>query len=295
MQSGKGELMSRTRLVGVSIADLQIAIEAPPGLPWRLAGEPLAAFAAPVEEVDLHLGVRVGRVDRGRRPLLAHGLGRDRLEVRPLGKGWQVLQRRRGRVEREARLDADLSEGVVIVDAEAPAAKRCGYPLGGALDRWLVRHRLARSGGLLIPACAAVRDGRATLFAGPPGAGKTRLARALAEQPGVRVLAHHEVALRAEGTGFRVHATPWSEPAAAGSAPLESVHLLRPGPFAAMRSLDGTEAVAALLGLVPPLDEPGAQEGVLAAVERLAERVPVTDVAWATVDDPGHLAWGCAA
>jgi hypothetical protein len=287
--------MSRTRLVGVSIADLQIAIEAPPGLPWRLAGQAMAAFAAPLGEVDLHLGVRVGRVDRGRRPLLGEGLGRDRLEVRPLGRGWQVLQRRRGRVVREARLDAELSEGVVILDAEASAARRCGYPLGGALDRWLVRHRLARAGGLLLPACAAVRDGRATLFAGAPGAGKTLVARALAEQPGVHVLAHHEVALRASGTGFRVHATPWSEPAAAGSAPLDSVHLLRPGPFPAQRSLDGPEAVAALLGVVPPLDEPGAQEGLLAAVERLAERVPVTDVAWTAPGDAGHLAWGCAA
>jgi hypothetical protein len=281
--------------VGVSIADLQIAIEAPPGLPWRLAGQPLAAFAAPLGEVDLHLGVRVGRVDRGRRPLLGEGLGRDRLEVRPLGRGWQVLQRRGGRVVREARLDAELSEGVVILDADAPAARRCAYPLGGALDRWLVRHRLARSRGLLLPACAAVRDGRATLFAGLPGAGKTRVARTLAEQPGVHILAQREVALRAEGTGFRVHATPWSEPAAADSAPLESIHLLRPGPFAELRSLDGAEAVAALLGVVPSLDEPGAQEGMLAAVERLAERVPVTDVAWMTPDDAGHLAWGCAA
>jgi len=295
MQFGRGELMSRTRLVGVSIADLQIAIEAPPGLPWRLAGEPLAAFAAPIDQVDLHVGVRVGRVDRSRHPLLGQGLGRDRLEVRPLGRGWQILQRRRGRVEREARLDADLSEGVVIVDAEAPTARRCGYPLGGALDRWLVRHRLARSGGLLLPACAAVRDGRATLFVGPPGAGKTAVARSLAEQPGVHVLAHHEVALRIEGTGFRVHATPWSEPAAAGSARLESIYLLGPGPVPALRSLDGSEAVAALLGAVPPLDEPGAQEGVLRAVERLAERVPVADVAWTTAEDAGRLAWGCAA
>jgi hypothetical protein len=284
--------MGRTRLVGVSIGDLRIAIEAPPALPWRFANEPAAAFAATPGEADLHLGVRVGRVDRSRRPDLSAGGARSRLEVRPLGDGFQVLHRRNGHVEREARLDRDLREGLIILDAESPEARRCGYPLAAPLDRWIVRHRLARSGGLLIPACAAVRNGRAMLFAGGAGAGKRAVANAIRSMPGVTLLSDRVVALRVDGTGFRVHATPWSEPGPMDAAPLDGIQVIQPGPRLGSTPLDDTEAVASLLGVIRAFDDATAHEAAMATVERLAERVPVGRAVW---DDPAALvreAWG---
>ncbi len=272
--------MGRTRLVGVSIGGLQIAIEAPPALPWRFCGEPAAAFATPPAEPDLHLGVCVGRADRSRRPDLSAAGARDRLEARGFADGFQVLHRRNGHVEREARFDRDLREGIVIVDSESPAARRCAYPLAAPLDRWIVRHRLARAGGLLIPACAVVLDGRAVLFAGGAGAGKRALAGAVRALPGARLMADRVVAVRSEGTGFRAHPTPWSEPGATGSARLEGVVLIRAGAALGLSALADAEAVASLLGVIRPFDDPGAHEGALATVERLAERIPVAQGVW---------------
>lgn len=180
--------MGRTRRVGLRVGDLGIAVEAPPALPWRWRGEAAAAFAAPVEEPDLCLGVRVGGLDGTRRPDLSSA-GRSRLEVHRRPGGWLVQERRAGRLERELRIDESLRTGEVRLVAGGSAVRRLGYPLAPPLDAWLVRHRVTLEGGLALPACAAVRRGRAMLFAAPLGLPPERLARALVRVPGVSLLA----------------------------------------------------------------------------------------------------------
>lgn len=267
--------MGRTRLVALCIGDLRIAIEAPPALPWGLARERLEAFAVPAEGADLHLGVRVGRVDQSRRPCLAEA-GRERLEVHRQAGGWQILHRRGGRVEREARLDRELRTGEVILDAASPSAQSCRYPLAVPLDEWIVRHRLARAGGLLLTGCVGVRDGRATLFFGNGPVRLPGLAAALARRRDAELLAHGIVAVCSDATGFRVHATPWSYPEANRSARLEALHRVESGPVPSLSPLDTREAVASLCGACPSLDDPGSAEASLRTLERLAERVPCT-------------------
>jgi len=285
--------MARTRLVAVSIGDLRIAIEAPPAFPWRMEPGPLDAFGVPADDADLHLGVRVGRVDHGRRPDLS-GAGRERLEVHRDGSGWQVLHRRRGRVEREARFDCELRTGEIILDAESRAARECGNPLASPLDEWIVRHRLARAGGILIPGCVGVRDGRATLFVGDAAllAGRGSLASVLAAHREVDLLADGVVAVRRDGTGFRVYATPWSSPKTNHSAPLEAIHRVGSGPCPRMAPLDAGEAVASLIGVCAPLDDPAANDACLTTLERLGERVAVTRTRTPDADALVDLAWG---
>ena len=52
--------MERTKLRGITVAGLRLAIEAPPVLPWHWPEGALTRFATSAEGADLHVGVRVG-------------------------------------------------------------------------------------------------------------------------------------------------------------------------------------------------------------------------------------------
>jgi hypothetical protein len=238
----------------------------------------------------------VGRVAHERRPDLS-GAGRERLEVHRDGSGWRVLHRRRGRVEREARLDCEMRTGEVILDAASRTARECGDPLASPLDEWIVRHRLAQAGGLLLSGCVGLRDGRATLFVGDDAvfSGRGSLACVLERRPDLDLLADGLVAVRSEGTGFRVWATPWSRPGVNRSAPLEAIHRVGSGPCASATPLDAHEAVASLSGVCPSLDDPAASEATLATLERLGERVPTTRTRTPDAEALVDLAWGLPA
>ena len=90
---------------------------------------------------------------------------------------------------------------------------------------------LAREGGFLLHAASAVRNGRAFVFAGASGAGKTTLARLA---PADADLLSDEISyVRRETGGYYAYGTPFAgELARAGEnlrAPLESVYLLAQG------------------------------------------------------------------
>ena len=65
----------------------------------------------------------------------------------------------------------------------------------------------ARRGGFLVHACAAVVKGKALVFAGHSGDGKTTLSRAL-QREGLELLSDERVAIIRQEDGFVVHGTP---------------------------------------------------------------------------------------
>jgi hypothetical protein len=88
---------------------------------------------------------------------------------------------------------------------------------------------LARESGLLLHASGAVIDGRAFVFAGHSGDGKTTLSRLLAAE-GLELLSDERIALRKQGDGFRAYGTPWpgeGEIVSSASYPLAGVFILR--------------------------------------------------------------------
>jgi hypothetical protein len=107
---------------------------------------------------------------------------------------------------------------------------------------------LAEQGGFLLHASSLVRNGRAFLFAGISGAGKTTISRLA---PPDAVLLTDEISyVRRTGTEYRAYGTPFAgeleKPGANVSAPVSAVYLLEKGsenrigavePLAAARSL----------------------------------------------------------
>src|SRR5437667_7204031 len=108
---------------------------------------------------------------------------------------------------------------------------------------------LAEQGGLLVHAASAVRNGRAFLFAGVSGAGKTTMSRLA---PADATLLTDEISyVRKEADGYVAYGTPFAgDLAKVGEnvrAPLAAVYLLRPGRENCIEDIPKREATRLLL------------------------------------------------
>jgi hypothetical protein len=108
---------------------------------------------------------------------------------------------------------------------------------------------LAREGGFLLHASSAIRNGRAFLFSGVSGAGKTTMAR-LAPADAVMLTDEISYVTRKDSRYFAVGTPFYGELARAGanvSAPIEALYLLAKGPENKIEPITGTDAVRGLL------------------------------------------------
>jgi len=122
------------------------------------------------------------------------------------------------------------------------------YSIDGVL-RILHSLMLARQGGFLVHAASAVRNGRAFIFAGVSGAGKTTLSRLA--PPDVEVLTDEISYVRPAADGYEAFGTPFAgELARIGAnlrAPLAALYLLVQGPENRIEPVDPAEAARAVL------------------------------------------------
>jgi hypothetical protein len=109
---------------------------------------------------------------------------------------------------------------------------------------------LARKNGFLLHAASAIRYGKAFLFAGVSGAGKTTISRLAPTD--VTLLTDEVSYVRRQGDGYMAFGTPFAgELAKVGenvSAPVEALYLLAQGPENRMEEIPSGEAVRSLLG-----------------------------------------------
>ena len=108
---------------------------------------------------------------------------------------------------------------------------------------------LAKQGGLLVHASSAVRNGRAFLFTGVSGAGKTTISRLAPHD--VSLLTDEISYLRREGDGYMAFGTPFhGELARPGDnirAPLAAVYLLAKGDQNTIERVAEADAARSLL------------------------------------------------
>jgi len=108
---------------------------------------------------------------------------------------------------------------------------------------------LAGEGGFLLHAAGAIRNGKAFLFSGISGAGKTTISRLA--PPDVKLLTDEISYVRREASGYRAYGTPFAgELARIGenvSAPLAALYLLAQGPQNRIEELPATEAARMIL------------------------------------------------
>ena len=149
---------------------------------------------------------------------------------------------------------------------------------------------LAKEGGFLVHAASAVRHGRAFVFAGTSGAGKTTMAR-LAPPDSV-VLTDEISYIRRSGNGYQAYGTPFAgELARVGAnlrAPLAALYFLEKGPSNRIEPAEQFAAARVLLRHI--LFFAHDRELVKRVFESAVEFVSRVPVAW-FVFSPGERAW----
>ncbi|MGC2160266.1 MAG: hypothetical protein WA634_00025, partial [Silvibacterium sp.] len=140
-----------------------------------------------------------------------------------------------------AELDPSLGRGRVVQSANP-------YSIDTVL-RIIHSLVLARKGGLLVHAASCIRNGRAFLFSGVSGAGKTTIS-SLA--PADATLLTDEISyLQRDGSGYIAHGTPFAgelaRPGENVQAPLGALYLLRQGPENVIEPIKDSDAVRLLM------------------------------------------------
>ncbi len=137
---------------------------------------------------------------------------------------------------------------------------------------------LASSGGMLIHAASAIRGGRAFLFSGVSGAGKTTISRLA--PPDVTLLTDEISYIRRSPDGYAACGTPFAgELAKAGencSAPLDTIFLLEKGRANRIEPIPVAQAAQALMrNILFFSHDRGLVEQVFESACRLIESVSV--------------------
>jgi hypothetical protein len=158
-----------------------------------------------------------------------------------------VFQDNRWILERgdfHAELDPALRRGVIRL---APNQ----YAIDAAF-RVVHSLLLASQGGLLVHASSAVRNGKAFLFAGVSGAGKTTISRLA--PPDATLLTDEISYIRREGDAYFAYGTPFAgelaKPGENVRAPLAALYLLHQGPENRIEPVSAADATRSVLECV---------------------------------------------
>ena len=137
---------------------------------------------------------------------------------------------------------------------------------------------LAGESGFLLHAASAVLDGKAFVFAGVSGAGKTTVSRLA--PPDAHLLTDEISYVRKEGDGYVAYGTPFAgELAKAGEnlkAPLAAIYLLAQGPENRIDEMSAPEAARGLLAnILFFAEDADLVQAVFRSALEFVERVPV--------------------
>jgi hypothetical protein len=180
---------------------------------------------------------------------------------------------------RAACFDGDFTSGTILLDRRAFDAGLPVYPLDYPLDELLMVNLLANGRGIEIHAFGMLDSrGNGHLFLGHSGAGKTTLARLLAETEGLTILSDDRIILRGTPSGPWIYGTPWhgeAQLASPAGGPLAGVYFLQHGPRNALLPLTRGAAAAALFACAfPPLYRREALDFTLGFCGEVALAVP---------------------
>jgi hypothetical protein len=137
---------------------------------------------------------------------------------------------------------------------------------------------LAQEGGFLLHAASCVRNGRAFLFSGVSGAGKTTISRLA---PADATLLSDEISyIRYTGSDYRAFGTPFygelARPGDNRSAPLGMLFFLEKGPGNKIAEIPKSEALRKLLrNILFFAEDPELVKAIFRSAWQFVERVPV--------------------
>jgi hypothetical protein len=184
-----------------------------------------------------------------------------------------------------ARFTQDFTAGEVELDRRHfdQGSSDAVYALQYPLDELVMIHLLSQGKGVEIHGCALLdRAGRAYLFAGQSGAGKSTIGRLWADRPEVTLLSDERVVLRTDRDRVAVYGTPWHGDALLASprsGELAAVFFLKHGPTHDVVPTRGPLAAAKLFSCAfLPFHSAEGVDRTMIAVERVTRDVPCYDL-----------------
>jgi hypothetical protein len=187
-----------------------------------------------------------------------------------------------------ARFDRSVSQ--VDFYCESPGSEKgkktveIVHPVYYPLDQLLLMYFLAQRRGILAHAAGVVMKGKASIFPGESGAGKSTFSELLAEARIGRLLSDERVIVREIDGTMQAFGTPWAGTAGItrnGSAPLAGIYFLTHGKNNHIEKLAAGEALDRFLPLISiPWYDPDTMAPIVAFAKHLAARVPAFEMSF---------------
>ena len=154
-----------------------------------------------------------------------------------------------------------------------------GHPICYPLDQLLLMYFLAGRKGILTHAAGIVSNGKAFIFAGASGAGKSTFSQLLAEAKVGKLLSDERMIVREIDGTMQAFGTPWAGTAGIahnGQAPLAGIFILQHGPDNHIEKIGAGHALDKLLPMFSiPWYDPDTMPYIIAFAKRLVAKVPV--------------------
>jgi len=291
--------MGRTRLRGLELAGLRIAVEAPPSFCWRWPEPGLGSLACPPGDPDIYVGVSLGAPSLPDWEPVTYSFDGGTFDIGRVEDEWVIaVHGRQQRFERVARFDERFREGEVMISHGAVGG--CAHPLEGPLLDLVVLHRLIALGGLVVAGSAVMRDGAGLAFlASEESGGATPGVRESSRAGGGAELFHTpggRFALRLEDDGVvRVHGLPGAsgQLRAGSSARLEAIHVVTPTSEVFAEPLSAERATSELLERVyAPVHDADCAAHLMEIVAKVTARLPFLKLGLPQVSRVVPFAWG---
>ncbi len=170
------------------------------------------------------------------------------------------------------------------VEFYCPGESQPIHPVGYPLDQLLLMYFLARRKGILTHAAGIARGGKAFIFPGVSGAGKSTFSGLLARAGAGKMLSDERIIVREIDGVMQAFGTPWAGTAGIardGSAPLAGLFFLKHGKSNRIEQLASSAAADRLLPLASiPWYDPGTLAPIVAFAKRLAASVPAYEMSF---------------
>lgn len=143
--------------------------------------------------------------------------------------------------------------------------------------------QLVKLGGMMLHSSAVELDGKAYLFSGPSGMGKSTHTRLWKENfPNARIFNDDKPALREIDGVWYAYGTPWCGKDGINinmKAPISAICFLRRGNRNEIRRLSKIEAATAILSqTITNFSKPEHLQVLLAVIDRLIDKIPVYEL-----------------
>jgi hypothetical protein len=157
-------------------------------------------------------------------------------------------------------------------------------PVCYPLDQLLLMYFLATRQGVLTHAAGVVRGGKAMIFPGCSGAGKSTFSQLLAAARVGKLLSDERVIVREINGTMRAFGTPWTGTAGIArnvNAPLAGIYFLKHGQRNHMRKMAAKDILDRLLPLLSiPWYDPDTMSPIIAFAKHLVARVPAYEMSF---------------